>query len=461
MSNAKRGHVGGNKKTGYYYVADMGEQPARRCARVDQDGQPAPCRNGIVWLDQPGDVCRKCGGPLGETVKARRQFRRRGFRTKGAAQDALNKAARAVADDEYVADEDITLDQYLDEYVADRVRLRKMRPRSADLNRRLHDNYLRDRLGAKRLQEIRGRDLDALYAFMLADGRRHGRATRGAGLSPSTVRLMHSLVSGACNLAVKQGRLRSNPAKRASPPAVDSPETPCWTLRETQDFLALPAVREHSDYPVWWTASATGMRRNELLALRWAQVDAEAEPGVIDVECSLLDIGGELSFAPPKTEKGERRVEVGGDTVEVLRRHRAAQDDRRRVMGDGWHEEDLVFPGVDGRARRPARVSVAFTRLVEKVGMRRVTLHSLRHAHETLLLDNGVPLHIVARRMGHDPATMLRHYAHVAPGSQRVAAGLEALLSGERQPLVALDRPEGDGSRVTDETALLARRALP
>ena len=111
-------------------------------------------------------------------------------------------------------------------------------------------------------------------------------------------------------------------------------------------------------------------------------------------------------------------------------------------MGAGWHDHGLVFPDVDGRPRRPTMLSHAFDRLVKATGLRRVSFHSLRHAHETLQLLNGVPLHVVAARMGHDPATMMRHYAHAAPGSQAAAAGLEALLKGARPPLRVLEGPE-------------------
>jgi integrase len=110
------------------------------------------------------------------------------------------------------------------------------------------------------------------------------------------------------------------------------------------------------------------------------------------------------------------------------------------MMGAGWrgHDYDLVFPGVDGRPLNPSTASRRFARLVAKSGLPVVSLHSLRHAHGTLLLDQGQRIHDVAARLGHDPAVLLRVYAHHATASQDSAAALESLLDGDRPALRAL-----------------------
>ncbi len=331
-----------------------------------------------------------------------------------------------------------------------------MRSQTAENNRALQRRWLSG-LGARPFQKIRASDLNDLYGQMLTDGRRHARATRGAGVSKNTTRILHALVSGAMSEAVKQGRLRSNPAKRASPPSPDTPETPTWTLAQLQAFLDHPAVRAHDDYRLLRVAAATGMRRSELLALAWSSVDLEA--GRVTVKASLVESRGSLDYGPPKTRKGLRTIEVGPGSVAVLRAHQAAQDAHRAVMGTGWHAESLVFAGVAGRPRRPSSLSRAFVRLVEATGLPRVSFHSLRHAHETLLLDRGLPLHQVAARLGHDAKTMLAHYAHVAPGSQGLAAGLEALLDGDTAPLHVVERT--DERSDADESDEERRRALP
>ena len=174
---------------------------------------------------------------------------------------------------------------------------------------------------------------------------------------------------------------------------------------------------------------------------------------------NVTAVRGVVRLGEPKTKRSRRRVKLGASTVDVLRTHRdaqAAQAAHAARMGAGWHDEGLVFPTVDGRPRNPVSLSLAFAALVGRTGLPRVTLHALRHAHGTLLLDQGVPVHTVAARLGHDPAMLLRVYAHTDDSSQGHAAGLDVLLDGARPPLVALDGESRDHNVTTDAPALEA-----
>jgi integrase len=196
-----------------------------------------------------------------------------------------------------------------------------------------------------------------------------------------------------------------------------------------------------------WTYATTGARRGEALGLHWDDVDLEA--GLIDVRHNLAMVGNEYVIGPPKTKRSRRRVKIGADTVQVLRDHLARQREHRVAMGAGWQDHGLVFPAVDGRPRNPVNVSSRFRRLVRKVGLPPVTLHALRHAHATLLLDQGLAVHDVAARLGHDPAILLRRYAHHVSDNQDSAAALESLLDRSRPALRV----------VPDEEELLEDRA--
>jgi integrase len=353
----------------------------------------------------------------------RDQQRKGGFEHAADARDAREKVRRAVRGGTYAPPSKLTVTELLEVDFETQLGLGRLRASTVDTYRQLVGRYIAPRVGSLRAQELRASQLDALYGDLLEKG-----------LSPSTVDLVHSTGSGAFSRAVKRGDVTENPFRRATPPAVRTRETASWSLPELRAFLAHEAVRADRDFPLWWTLATTALRRGECLGLRWDDVDLDA--GVLFVRHNAVLVDGKVMIGEPKTRRSRRRVKIGADTVQVLRDHLARQREHRLVMGAGWSDNDkLVFPGVDGRPRNPANVSRAFRKLVAKTGLPPVTLHALRHAHGTLLLDQGLPVHDVAARLGHDPAMLLRVYAHAGRDSQDSAAALESLLGGDRPAL--------------------------
>jgi integrase len=254
------------------------------------------------------------------------------------------------------------------------------------------------------------------------------------------------MLSGVFRRAMKRGDLASNPCQRATPPASVTNETPTWEISETQAFFASDVVRADPDFALWWTLGATGLRRGEALALTQDDVDLDA--AIIHVRRNVVLVGKKIVIGEPKTRRSRRRVKIGADTIQVLSDHLTRQRKHRLSMGAGWSDEGFVFPAVDGRPQNPSTVSRRFGRLVAKTGLPPVSLHSLRHAHASLLLDQGERVHSVAHRLGHDPSVLLRTYAHAGGVSQDSAAGLESLLSGSRPPLRVV--PGEDDDETTD-----------
>jgi integrase len=378
----------------------------------------------------------------------RRQQRRRGFARERDALDALNKVARDVADGTHAAPSRVTVAELFEADCDTQVALGRWKPSTAYTNRRLFDRYVKPRLGGVRAQELRSGDLDRLYGDMLAAGRRHARGRRGSGLSAGTVATVHAMLSGVFTRAVKRGDVAVNPCRRASPPAANPSETPVWTLSETQAFLAHETVRADPLYPMLRLMAATGLRRGEACGLQWDDVDLDA--GTVFVRHNAVPAGREVVIQTPKTRRSRRRVTVGADSVEMLRDHLARQREHHLEMGTGWNDHGLVFPAADGCSpQNPGTVSSRFKALVRATGLPPVTLHALRHAHGTLCLEQGMPIHVVAQRLGHDPAMLLRVYAHAGDDSQDVAAGLEGLLDGTEPRLrVVPGVDERDGEPV-------------
>jgi integrase len=198
-----------------------------------------------------------------------------------------------------------------------------------------------------------------------------------------------------------------------------------WTATELARFLE--HVREDRLFVLWRLAATTGMRRGELAGLTWRCLDLETAR--LSVERQLLPTrGGGVSFGPPKSARSRRTIALDNETVAVLRNHRATQLLERDFAGDAYSDQDLVFAEALGGLIRPQWLTKRFGELRKAAGIPTGTLHTLRHTAATLMLTSGIPVHIVAARLGDDPKTVLGTYAHLLPQSDELAAERVAAL---------------------------------
>lgn len=270
-----------------------------------------------------------------------------------------------------------------------------------------------ERIGDTPLQSLTRLQIKALYAEL------------GAELSAKTVHNYHLALHKALSVAVEDGLLRANPADRAHRLPTDRPELAVWTPEETALFLA--SVRGDRLYGLWRLLVATGMRRGEALGLRWADVDLDA--ATVTVARQLVRGPEGIGWGAPKTRSGRRVIDLDPATVAAVRAHRAGQNRERLAWGPAYDDTDLIFANERGRRLDPDGVTGAFARHVRCAGLRRVTLHALRHGHATMMLMQGVPVHVVQRRLGHaNPSVTLSFYAHVLPQQAAEAASRFAAL---------------------------------
>lgn len=192
--------------------------------------------------------------------------------------------------------------------------------------------------------------------------------------------------------------------------------------RELRRFLDRNA--EHALHPLWVFAASTGVRRSELLGLRWKDVDLRAATATMRQTLLAGEDGYRLE-RDQKSVSSARTLHLDERVVATLRALKAAQADARCAAGTAWHNHDLVFPQPDGSWWNPPAISLAFGRAVKRAGVPRIRLHDLRHTHATLLLAAGVNPKVVSERLGHSSvAFTLDTNAHVMPGMQPEAAEL-------------------------------------
>lgn len=219
--------------------------------------------------------------------------------------------------------------------------------------------------------------------------------------------------------AVRWGHLVENPAHHADPPVVRRAPMSIWNPDQMRTFLT--CVRDDRLYAAWFLLVTTGMRRGEVLGLRWGEVDFTR--GRLAVVRALVAVRGRVVASEPKTAKGRRQLALDPGTVAALRAHRVRQLEERMAAGPAWTEEARVFCKLDGTAIHPDRMYDRFHQLVGAIPVPPIRIHDIRHSYASAALAAGVPAKVVSERLGHANVTItLDNYSHVLPGLQEEAA---------------------------------------
>ena len=332
--------------------------------------------------------------------------------TKRQAQDELARLISEAKEGRRLEPSKLTLAEYLDQWL-DAMKP-SVTPQTHEWAEYMVRSHIAKRLGGIPLQELQPLDIQQFIAELLESGRCDGRG----GLSMRTVRHIVSTLSQAMRQAVDWGMIAQNPVSRVKTP---KPERRDIQVLDTAGIVSLlDAANSTRLYVPILLAVCTGMRRGELLALRWKDIDLDG--GVLSVNRSLEYARGELRFKAPKTKTSQRRVTLPNLAIEALRRHRVNQLKERMALGLGRDECALAFTTVTGHPYRPKNFSKAFATIVKRAGLR-CTLHALRHTHASQLLRDGVPVQTVSARLGHaNPSITLGVYAHLLPGMEQEAA---------------------------------------
>lgn len=337
----------------------------------------------------------------------RRQRSKGGFATKREASDFLTKALARLGDGTYAAPSKLTLTDFLQSEWLPAVR-GTLRPLSAKKYEQVIRLHIVPRIGSARLQALSAGHLNALYADL-----------EQAGLSVATRRLVHAVIGRALRDAERWGRVPRNVVRMADPPSRGTSRATSWTAGDLRRFLE--HVAEDRLYALWRLGATTGMRRGELAAATWRALDLGGAK--LSVEQQLLP---DRSFGPPKSTRSRRTVALDPVTVEALRQHRATQLLERDFADAAYDDRDLVFCDALGAPIYPQRLTNWFTEHRKSAGIPAGSLHILRHTAATLALTQGIPVHIVAARLGDDPKTILATYAHLLPQSDEAAAAAVA-----------------------------------
>lgn len=307
-----------------------------------------------------------------------------------------------------------TVAEYLEKWLTDYA-WANLAPRTAEGYQHIIRRHLIPSLGKRALTQLKPEHLQAYYAEKLNNGRYDGQ-----GLSARTVRHHHMCLHSAFQSAVKWGIVLRNPTDAVTPPRCQRSEM--HTLNEDEIQILLRMAKSTPYYAIFYSALFTGMRRSELLALRWSDVDLTLCQISVSRSLHVLN-DNQVVFRPTKTLKSKRLIALSPSTALVLKEHRENQASIRLLSETFLKEDDLVFSQIDGRPLLPNTVTHNWIKITRRAGIKGVRLHDARHSHASLMLKQGVHPKIVQERLGHSSIQItLDTYSHVAPGLQEAAA---------------------------------------
>ena len=308
-----------------------------------------------------------------------------------------------------------TLGQWLDTWMENYAKL-QVRASSYKTYQGFISNHIKPALGDILLEKLTAMDLQRLYKHLLENGRVECAEARNKprGLSVKTVRNINQMISSALNCAVEQRLIPANPTKGCVLPKLERKEMKILPPESLGAFFE--EARRSGVFELYYIDLATGLRRGELLGLKWSDIDLAR--GIIHVRRQVLRQNGKVVEAPLKTKNSYRNIVIGVDAVKVLK---------------GMEQKDeYVFPSPYGGPMSPDSVLHMLQRVLKRAGLDRIRFHDLRHTFSVLALQNGVDVKTLSAMLGHYSAGFtLDTYAHVTTSMQKQAANaVGSFLSG-------------------------------
>jgi integrase len=356
----------------------------------------------------------------------RRQVRRGGFATQGDAQLALTAFAEARNTGQLTDDRNQTVSEFVYDWLAKKI-ANGLRPTTARGYRQHIDTYIAPVIGTLRLRDVRPPHVEDVLTFAARP------KEKGKTPGPATVRRVHATMRSVFASAKRQRYIPDNPAVDVDLPKAARPTVRPWEAVELGRFLDHAAGDRLG--PLYEVAAFTGLRRGELLGLRWQDVDLDRSR--LTVRQQIVQLGHETHIGPVKTSSGQDRVvDLDATTVGALLSHRLRQEQQRATWAEAWVDSGHVFTKENGSTLHPETVTKRFRELSDAAGLRPVRLHDLRHGQASLMLAAGVPMAVVSKRLGHSSIAITSDtYSHLLEGVglQAATAAAELVPRGDRR----------------------------
>jgi len=338
--------------------------------------------------------------------------------TKKQAEKELASLINQLETGSYIHPSKTTVGLFLEQWLKDYA-LTNTAPRTFERYAEIIRLHIIPNLGEIPIKQLTPGHLQSYYAHALSSGRLNGKG----GLSAQTVKHHHCVLSEALNHAVKWGLVARNIASAVDPPKPVKREMATIQAEDVSNLLEearkLENVSSIPYYTIFYTALHTGMRRGELLALRWIDIDLELMTISINRSLQILKDGTKI-IREPKTPKARRLISMTPSLALQLREFKESQSVLRLLNNKPLQPDSLIFSDLADQPINPNTITPAFNKIAKRAGFK-LRLHDLRHTHATLMLKSGVHPKVVSERLGHATvAFTLDTYSHRSP---RVAGG--------------------------------------
>jgi len=348
--------------------------------------------------------------PTGEKDdKGRYKYHWETFSTWTKADKRRTQLAYEIENGTYTNPGKLTLSDFLDKWVKDYVKP-NLASRTSEVYEMNVNNHVKPVLGKHRIGLLNKSHVSKFYSDKLAEG-----------LSAQTVVHFHTMLHKAMETAIEWGLVTRNVIDLVKPPRVTKPEMQVWTAQEVMIFLA--TAKDSNYYAMFHLVLFTGLRRSELLGLKWGDIDFEGK--VLSVNRSLQQ-KTDQSFVlrPPKTAGSVRTIEFTPNSLEVTKQYYEKCKAICAKTGVKFDGDTLVFCKLDsGEPIRPNTATRAWTLLAKTAKLKLIRLHDARHTHASILLKQGVHPKVVQERLGHTSIQItLDTYSHIVKGMQAHAA---------------------------------------
>ena len=339
-------------------------------------------------------------------------------KTQAEVKEKLKKAIEENVGIDYGQAKTYTVGSWLEVWMENYAKI-KLRPSTFKTSQGFLKNHIRPQIGNVPLAELTSLDLQRFYKHLLDGGRvdRIEAKKKPKGLAPKTVRNIHQIISSALKLASEQRLIVRNPADGCALPKAERKEMRTLPIEQLTSFLR--EAKDSGVYELYYLDLATGLRRGELLGLKWTDVDLDR--GILKIQRAISRQNGKVVEAPLKTKNAYRTLPLSADAISVLKMQKC------KVGNSEW-----VFPSPSGGPMSPDSVLHMLQRVLKRAGLPKVRFHDLRHTFATLALQNGVDIKTVSGMLGHFSAGFtLDTYAHVTTSAKREAAKtMGNILSG-------------------------------
>ncbi len=328
-------------------------------------------------------------------------------KTRRDVQEKLNKALRAYQQGLPVAPERQTVGQFLEHWLFESVKP-TVRPSTYIRYTEHVRNHISPAIGHIKLAKLTPQHVQALQNDKL-----------GEGLAPATVRYMRAVLRRALNQALKWDLVARNAAALVDAPRVVQKEIEPFTLEQARTFL--DAIRGDRLEALYSVALAVGLRKGEVLGLKWSDVDLDKR--TLTVRASLQRINGALVFVEPKSRQSRRTVALPQTVIDAVKLRRARRAEERLLAGSRWKDHGLVFPTTIGTPMDPRNLTRHFKRALQTAELPLRRFHDLRHSCASLLLAQDVHPRVVMEILGHSQISLtMNTYSHVIDKLQHEAA---------------------------------------